>query len=736
MLQNIPYDVINGIPFSKFAGLTGSNLYLINTMSEWKAFYEILMKKKIVACDTETSGFQYFRDDRIIGMSFGWGSDNFYIPVRHLDSALGGPVAPQISMDDIRADLQAFFSRQDVVTIWWNYKFDRNFYHADGIKITTPYQDLFLWWKLYNENAPARLKTVSTGWTDELGRKVPGIVGQDADGFENELDKWRSEEAKERRRLFSKIVMSEADRLCKEVAYQSFNRNQLKKHIKETILKDHEYNAVSKDSIHYGYVPINLMTKYAATDTYLTFKALEYLTQNSKFSPELTKVYKNELELCTVLANTELGGIKIDRKYMVHLSQTLAEEIEALTSELQKELAMGLGLTEEEIDSLKGEGDINLNSTDQLVTALQTMGVVFTKKSDTGKICLDKKVLQKLSGDYPIVKKILDLRFKCKMKSTYVDSIIEKLVLDDMLHCSFNQNVSTGRMSSTSPNLQNISNKDDTIRRAFICPEGFVYIFADYSQIEVRLTAHHSQDPLLLDAYKKGQDVHTRTMCEMFDYDYDEVEEVLAKEDKADPRFKTFKELRNIAKRINFGIIYGVGAPGLSEQIERPARYAHLSQEEWVKVCQSFIDLYLEKYIGVKRFINASSRLVAKNGYVVNSFGRVRHLPHAHATKILKDDTKFWLEARAKRQGVNFLVQGDAAEVFKMSAVRVAKILEGTKSRIVNFVHDEIQIYLHTSEFHLLPLIKAAMEDWNFRVPIIADIEYSTTNWAEKRSLH
>ena len=163
--------------------------------------------------------------------------------------------------------------------------------------------------------------------------------------------------------------------------------------------------------------------------------------------------------------------------------------------------------------------------------------------------------------------------------------------------------------------------------------------------------------------------------------------------------------------------------------------FKHLSEDEWVQQCQKFIDQYLAKYTGVKRFVNQGKRLVQKDSQLENYFGRVRHLPNANATKILGDKKLFWMEARAQRQGVNFLIQGTAADLFKIAVVRTDKILRGKKSRIVNLVHDEIQMYIHKSELDLLPHIKHAMEDWHFTVPILADFSEADPSWGKKKGL-
>lgn len=735
MLQEISeYDIVNGVPMTRFDGVSGSKLYLVNTKTEWEAFFDLLMQQKLVACDTETTGFEWFKGAQICGLSFGWRDTHFYIPTRHEESLLGGAPPPQLSMDFLRDDLTKFFSQTDVFTIWHNAKFDYLFYLADGIEIKTPFHDTVLLWKLYDENAPAALKSIASGWRDLMGRWHKGLVDKDANSKEKLISRWRTDEARERRKHFTKLVMARADELQTDPAFQKYNRNELKKWIKEQDLADHPYKDAAKDEIHYGVVPVGMMCEYAGLDTFLTWKLYHYLGKNLPMGPKLRSLYLNELKLTKALISAQREGVKIDREYTETLSKTFGETIDSIQQDLTATL-----------------GPINLNSNQQLAKAFLGRGVKLTKKTESSAKCPDclrqqcdkhyamnADILKEIAKVDSAAKGILDLRKVIKLKNTYTDSILEKLTDDDILHCSFNQNVSTGRMSADKPNLMNIPGKDDSIRRAFIVPgDEWLYLLCDYSQIEVRLTAHFSQDPLLLDAYAKDQDIHTRTMCEMFALDYDTVQDVLKiNEDKSHPKYKEWNALRNTAKVLNFSIIYGSGAKGLSEQIPRPERYRHLSNKEWINVCQNYIDNYLDKYRGVRKFINRAGRKARSDLYVENVFGRVRHLPHARATKITGDYSLAWMEGKAQRQAANYIIQSAAADLFKHAVVRVHELLKPKKSKAVNFVHDEIQIYLHKSELDLLPKIKHCMEDFpQFTVPIIADIEYSETNWADKRGI-
>jgi DNA polymerase-1 len=191
--------------------------------------------------------------------------------------------------------------------------------------------------------------------------------------------------------------------------------------------------------------------------------------------------------------------------------------------------------------------------------------------------------------------------------------------------------------------------------------------------------------------------------------------------------------MRKTGKIINFGIIYGIGAPGLTQQIPRPAKYRDAEYEEWKDVCQEFINMYFEAHAGVKRFVRNSNRFVKYNGWAENYFGRIRHLPHYKAVKLTKRDELKYMEAKAQRQGTNFVVQGTAADVFKMACVKVHKLLKGKKSKMVCYVHDEAHVYMRNDEVFLVPAIKYVMEDFKFKVPLIADCSISLNSWADKQ---
>lgn len=716
MLEGWKYDLVNQVPIGYREGLEGSKLFLVHTQHEWEAFYEYLMSKKLVACDTETDGFRYYQGKKIVGMSFGWQKEHFYVPVRHSDSRLGGEQPSQLDMDVLRPQLQDFFSQNDVFTIWHNAKFDMHFYKADDIEITTPFHDTTFLWHLYDENAPAALKVISSGWTDDMKQRHEGLFGPEAAANEKKLGAWRIAEAKARREYFKSLVMARADELQTGIEHQDKKRAVLKKWIIDNELAGHPDNKVGKEDIHYGYVPVDMMTEYAAIDTFLTYALYEHVMGKLDMNSDIAQVYLNELKLCKALVEIEEHGARIDVPYLKVLENELAQECEE---------------TEARIYQFFGK-QFNLGSTTQLADALIEKGIPLTKTTSSGRFATDKNVLRTLAKEHDGVQDILTLRESQKIMNTYAIGI-QDLVEDDYIHMSFNQNVSTGRMSCRDPNVQNIPRGDTRIRKAFTCPADHYFVFADYSQVEVRLTAHFSEDPIMLDAYSKGQDIHSRTACEMFAIPYSEMIKVLG--DDEHEMYKKYKELRSVAKTINFGIIYGAGAKGLSTQIERPDRYKTAPDSEWIAACQEFIDQYFRKYRGVKKFVNDCSRIARKKAEIPNHFGRIRHLPHINAYKILGKDYG-WMSGRAERQAGNFVIQSTAADIFKFATVRVhEEVFKNTNSMIVNLVHDEIQSYVHKDELDLLNKKRDVMEDFDFLVPLKVDFAYSTTSWAEKKEL-
>jgi len=858
VIPSLPYNVVGQVPYTYWEGPKGSKLHLVNTVAELENLCVLLKKRPSIEVDTETTGLEWFRGQHIVGVSIGWVDHHFYIPVRHEDSVTGGTQAVQLDPTLVFDSLRPILEDPTKTLILHNAKFDAHFFLNDNIDIykAATIHDTRILWALHDEAAPGALKTIASGWKDGLGVWHEGLVSADANKNEKDIDFFRNREAVARRQLYRDTVSAHAVELSKELEYQGWKKNDLKKHVKENVLQSHEFKEASKEDIHYGYVPIEMMAQYASLDTFLTAQVYEFCMKNIDFSEKRLALYANEMKLSEALTQI---GMRVNRVKLQENRTAYTDKLASLSTALKEPL-----------------GDINLRSSRELSKALVDAGIELTECTDTGELKVSKKTLSKFKGT-EVVDNLLDFKTIEKLRAGYVESIDDCLVQKPdgayYIHPSFNQNVRTGRMSCiakgtpidvfnksngvpieqvkagdlvysfkpdgvltikqvtkawsnglrqvcrlhwtlqertgyvdltpdhrvrrptgawtpalelkpadlvtalpragspctyvvssiellgevevfdlsiedtenfianevcvhncTRPNVQTMPRKATEIKEMFVIPsDDYVFVMADLSQIELRLTAHFSQDPVMLDTYSKSQDIHTRTLCEMFGFNIDDVTAIL--KDENHPQHKEMDELRSVSKTVNFGIIYSVSARGLSEQIPRPTRYKDLSDEAWVDQCQRFIDMYFDRYLNVKRFINKGVRLTKAQGFVENYFGRIRHLPEVNATKITKNQALYWMEGKAARQGVNFIVQASAADMFKIMVVRIQQIFKGKQSRIVNLVHDDVIMYVHKSEIDLVGQVRKAMEDWHFTVPIVADFSYSLDNWSRKKKL-
>ncbi|MFZ3073010.1 MAG: DNA polymerase I [Thermodesulfobacteriota bacterium] len=353
-----------------------------------------------------------------------------------------------------------------------------------------------------------------------------------------------------------------------------------------------------------------------------------------------------EMPLIEILARMEIKGIKADRPALLRLSEELKKELDSL---------------EKGILEVAGYS-FNLNSPKQLAVFLfEKLGLKPVKKTKTG-YSTDEGVLTALSGQNEVVGRILAYRQWAKLKSTYVDGILELIDSFGRVHTSFNQTITaTGRLSSSNPNLQNIPVKGGyagRIREAFVPESGSKFLSADYSQIELRLVAHLSEDPLLLSAFEADEDVHTRTASEVF---------------SIEPSLVT-SEMRRRAKAINFGIIYGMGPHGLATELSIPVIEA-----------KAYIDAYFEHYKGVREFVRKTIERAKELGYTTTLLGRRRYVPElaSSSEQVIR---------LGERLAVNSPVQGGAADIIKAAMVAIHKrfIEKGFRSELLLQIHDEL----------------------------------------------
>ncbi|MCD8158187.1 MAG: DNA polymerase I, partial [Clostridiales bacterium] len=400
--------------------------------------------------------------------------------------------------------------------------------------------------------------------------------------------------------------------------------------------------------------------------------------------------YEIELPLIYVLADMETTGMKVDKKELEEFSLRLDDKLAELVSEIY---------------FFAGE-EFNINSPKQLgVILFDKLGLKGGKKTKTG-WSTSADVLEKLKNKHPIIDSVLTYRIYAKLKSTYCDGLLG--VIDEKtskIYSTFNQTVTaTGRISSTEPNLQNIPIKLELghlLRKAFV-PSSDEYIFADgdYSQSELRVLAHLSKDETLINAFKNGEDIHRLTASQAFNIPLEEVTPLQ----------------RQNAKAVNFGIVYGISAYSLSQDL-------HITRAE----AQRYIDGYFERYPNVKVFLNDCVKFAEEKSYSVTMYNRIRHIPEISAGN-------FNLRAFGERAAMNAPVQGTAADIIKIAMVKIWKRMkeEGLKSRLVLQVHDELLIEAHISEVdYVNKMLKEEMEKAaELLVPLSVDV-HNGSNWYE-----
>ncbi|MCI5596296.1 MAG: DNA polymerase I [Lachnospiraceae bacterium] len=397
---------------------------------------------------------------------------------------------------------------------------------------------------------------------------------------------------------------------------------------------------------------------------------------------EMDRLYK-EIEMPTIFAlfDMQKWGIRVEREALREYGEQLVDKIDEL---------------EQSIYELAGES-FNINSPKQLgVILFEKLQLPFAKKTKTG-YSTGVDVLEKLVPDYPIAEKILDYRHLTKLKSTYADGLIGYIGTDDRIHGIFNQTVTaTGRISSTEPNLQNIPIRmplGRAIRKVFVPEEGYVFVDADYSQIELRVLAHLSGDENLIRAYHQAQDIHAITASEVFDTPLEEI---------------TPLQRRN-AKAVNFGIVYGISAFGLSEDLKITRKEA-----------SSYIEKYFHTYPQVKEFLDEMVAFAKKEGYVKTMFHRIRPIPELSSSNFMQ-------RSFGERVAMNSPIQGTAADIIKIAMVRVNMRLkkENMKSRLILQIHDELLIEAAIEEKEKVrQILEEEMSGaCTLKVPLEIDIE-------------
>lgn len=396
-----------------------------------------------------------------------------------------------------------------------------------------------------------------------------------------------------------------------------------------------------------------------------------------------------ELPLAGVLARLERAGVKIDVEYLKKISETMTSEMRTIEEEIYRH----------------AEGPFNINSPPQLRRVLyEQLGLRPTKRTKTG-FSTDAGVLETLREEHPIVDAILRFREKSKLLSTYLDAL-PPLVdpRTGRLHCRFNQTVAaTGRLSSESPNLQNIPIRTEEgrqIRRAFVPEDGYLLLVADYSQIELRVLAHLSRDPELVAAFERGDDIHRLSIAKALGLEPAEVT----------------PELRGIGKMVSYGVTYGMGAFGLAQRLRIPVDQA-----------RTYIEGFFGLYPKVREFLDQVVARASEDGFTTTMLGRRRYLPELQSRN---PRTK----SLGERMALNAPIQGSAADIIKLAMVQVDRALEGSLARMVLTVHDELVFEVPEGQIKkVAERVRGTMESAiDLSVPLKVDVAWGA-NWAEAK---
>jgi len=442
-----------------------------------------------------------------------------------------------------------------------------------------------------------------------------------------------------------------------------------------------------RDRIGFQQVDVQQAAEYACADANVTWRLAPVLKEGLAAS-NLSHLFNTlELPLIEILAGMEHRGILVD-----------AKKLESLSIELEKAMDQKAAM----VYQYAGE-EFNIQSPKQLACILfDKLKLPIARKTKSGP-STDVNVLEALAAEHPIAQQVLEYRSLAKLKGTYADALFNLIHPDTgRIHTSFNQTVAaTGRLSSSDPNLQNIpirSEEGRRIRQTFIASRGCLLLSADYSQIELRILAHYSQDQHLLDAFRENADIHRRTAAEMFGI----------------PPHEVTQEMRRQAKTINFGIIYGMGPFGLAQRL-------YISN----KMAKAAIDRYFEKYQGVRAFIDSVIETARKAGCTETLLGRKRPVPELQS----RNRT---IRQQGERLAINTPIQGTAADLIKKAMIDIDRALreKELKAAMLLQVHDELLFEVPREELDLArELIREKMEGvWHLDVPLVADMGWGE-NW-------
>jgi DNA polymerase-1 len=454
-----------------------------------------------------------------------------------------------------------------------------------------------------------------------------------------------------------------------------------------------------KNQITMAEVLIEKAAMYAAADAEVVLRMVPDLQRELEQRKVDALFTELEMPLVPILADMEMAGIQLDTAFLQHMSTELDEQLRKIESV---------------VFEMAGE-PFNLNSPQQLSNVLfNRLGIDppdRTRKTASGFYSTAADVLEALRGKHQVVDKVLEYRELAKLKSTYVDALPEQVNPETgRVHTSYNQTGSvTGRIASSNPNLQNIPIRTKLgrrVRHAFVAAPGDVLLGVDYSQVELRIVAHMADDQVMIETFRAGEDIHAATAAAIYNI----------------PLGDVTSEQRRHAKAVNFGLIYGMSAFGLT-------RTTDLTLAE----AEDFVQAYFERFPGVKSYLDGMRRLAAQQGYVETLLGRRRYFPG------LQVGANYNVRMREEREAINAPIQGTAADIMKIAMLQVPMALRqaGLSARMLLQVHDEL--VLECPEEELIPTAIVVQETmagaYSLQVPLVTEARYGT-NWEEMSTIN
>lgn len=632
--------------------------HVIDDSAGFERLIRWLATRRAIIVDYETSGLAWFRQARICGVGLASWDDQgalcaAYVPIRHRT------MQPQLPVEVVLPAVAQLLADPRILKIAHNIKFEDHMSRVDGMRIEGPRYDTQVAAHLYDENRAIQLE----------------------------------------RRVYDDLRDRDAYTHSKQVT--------------EAIARAARDNAMSREEYRaqFGYSELDTQFcgKYCCTDLLHTGRLYEFY-ERWGVSRNFGELFATEMELTGVLCDMECAGLPVDTAYLGQLKDTVQATKRAI---------------EQHLWHATGGYEINPGSDNDVRRFLiSNLKLQLTKQTDAGQFAVDHEVLEEYADRYDVCRLLLQWREADKLDTTYTTSILKRLDHRNYLFADLKQmGTATGRLSCENPNFQNFPSDSNarslsatgkqlkeggrdpwSIRRAFVMRgSGWTRVFLDYSQIELRVLAYYSQDPIMVGAFMHGEDVHERTALE--------VGKILGE-----------KPERRIAKIVNFGLSYGMSPVGLSRQAGIP-----------IEDAERFLKAFFEQYRGVRTYRNAVVGAARKNkGQWRNIFGRRRTLRN-----LCSDDPS---EVRAgERQMIASAIQGTAAELTKASLVRISRWIKQARvpALLCNTVHDEIQIDVpHEYVPQVIAACKQMMEAYpQFHpIPILVDAETSTTTWADKQA--